>query len=321
MCTFKSIVVFVTGFLLLSCSNKPKSDPSNQLHDSIATTTAKAQIQTYNFPYDLKNPSEKFKVPGELKEISGIDRYKKTKLVCVQDEKGIIYEYDIKKGELKKSVDFGKKGDYEGVANVNDTIYVLESNGNIFQVIDLNSENQRTQEFNTPLNKDNDTEGLCFDSKNNRLLIACKKKAGAGIKNARAIYAFDLKTKQLNESPVYLIDLDEVKSYIAKSDPGKFLSEELKDLSDPKKGDVAFQPSELAIHPISGDIYVIATVGKMLIVLNPAGKIMCMKELDPDLFKQPEGITFMDDGTMLISDEGRGGHGNILKFNYHPNEK
>ena len=278
-------------------------------------------MASYPFPYDLSKPSEKFKLPGELTEISGIDVYKKFKLVCVQDEKGEIYEYDVKKGEVKHSHDFGKKGDYEAIANVNDTIYVLESSGNIFRVTDLNSDLQKTHEFKTSLNKENDSEGLCYDKKNNRLLVACKKKAGAGIKNARAIYAFDLKSGEVDPKPAYLVSIDEVKAYIHKTDRAKFIGQAIKDLLDPEKGDVAFQPSEIAIHPISGDIYLISTVGKILLVLDPSGKIVCIKELDTEVFKQPEGLTFMQDGTMYISDEGQQGHGNILKFDYKEDGK
>lgn len=306
--------------ILLACSGTPKTTVSPPPTDS-TVAVIRDTAGTFIFPYDLSLPSEKFKLPDELTEISGIDVYKKSKLVCVQDEKGNIYEYDLKKGEVKHSVDFAKKGDYEGVANVNDTIYVLESNGDLFRITDFNNDLQHTDEYKTELDKDNDTEGLCYDRKNQRLLIACKKKAGGNIQNARAIYAFDLKRKKLNPKPAYLISLDEVKAYISKADPAKFVGEEIRDLSDPKKGDVAFQPSELAIHPLTGDIYVIATVGKILLVLNPSGKIICIKELDAEMFKQPEGITFMEDGTMYISDEGRGGHGNILKFNYLPNAK
>jgi uncharacterized protein YjiK len=314
------MALLMVASILLSCSNQPQAGQNVSNADS-SNVVAVKDMSSYPFPYDLTNPSERFKLPDELTEISGIDVYKKSKLVCVQDEKGEIYEYDVKKGEVKHSSDFGKKGDYEAVANVNDTIYVLESSGNIFRVTDLNGDQQKTHEFKTSLNKENDSEGLCYDRKNNRLLIACKKKAGAGIKNARAIYAFDLQTGEVNPKPAYLVSIDEVKAYIQKSDRAKFIGQAIKDLLDPEKGDVAFQPSEIAIHPISGDIYLISTVGKILLVLDPSGKIVCIKELNPDIFKQPEGLTFMQDGTMYISDEGQQGHGNILKFNYLQNGK
>src|SRR5437016_3989704 len=124
-----SLIIIIAASILLSCSGKSKTYKQTSKADSSkpdsSVIAAARQIGSYPFPYDLSQPSEKYKLPEELVEISGIDVYKKNKLVCVQDEKGNIYEYDVKKGELKHSIDFGKKGDYEGIANVNDTIYVL----------------------------------------------------------------------------------------------------------------------------------------------------------------------------------------------------
>lgn len=258
-------------------------------------------------------------MPKELREISAIDIYKKSKLICVEDEDGTIFIFDEKKGEVKHPIHFAKKGDYEGIANVHDTIYVLASNGKLYQILYLDSPEQNTTEISTPLDKDNDTEGLCFDSLNHRLLIACKKKPGSGLKGARAVYAFDLRTMTFNKSPVFVIKLDELKSFLAQYDKEKLLNEEIRNLFDPEKGDLTFQPSEIGIHPVTGDVYVISTVGKLMVVLDKEGQLKFIESLDPNLFKQPEGICFKRDGTMFISDEGRSGHGNILEFKYQPN--
>ena len=70
----------------------------------------------------------------------------KNKIACVQDEKGTVYVYDIHKDKLKESVDFGRNKDYEAIANVNDTIYVLKSNGTIYEIDALESTEEQTTE-------------------------------------------------------------------------------------------------------------------------------------------------------------------------------
>ena len=51
--------------------------------------------------------------------------------------------------------------------------------------------------------------------------------------------------------------------------------------------------------------------------MSPKGDFRFVGELPRDLFKQPEGITFeFGDGDMYISNEGKGGVANILKFDY-----
>ncbi|HRI80593.1 MAG TPA: SdiA-regulated domain-containing protein, partial [Cyclobacteriaceae bacterium] len=296
------------------------SPPANEIVTQPAADTV-AVSRGYVFPYDLSVPVEKFKLPDALTEISGIDVYKKSKLVCVQDEKGKVYVYDVKKGELKEEVDFGAKGDYEGVANVNDTIWVLSSDGNLHRITGFNTNQQQTEELKTPLNEDNDTEGLCYDQTGKRLLIACKDKPGASMKGVRAVYSFDLKTNSISTIPAYTIKIDQIKSFLAQHEKEKFVTNELKSLLDPKNGDVTFQPSEIHVHPITNEIYILSSAGNLLLVLSRNNTIQFITTLDPGLFKQPEGITFMEDGTMFISDEGRDGHGNILKFNYQPNAK
>jgi DNA-binding beta-propeller fold protein YncE len=76
----------------------------------------------------------------------------------------------------------------------------------------------------------------------------------------------------------------------------------------------------LAIHPFTRDIYVIASVGKLLVVLNPEGKIKHVIKLPVSVFKQPEGIAFDSAGNLFITNEGRNGKGNILKFLYLKDE-
>lgn len=277
-----------------------------------------SQVATVNSNFDLSKPDNIFILPPKLNEISGITFYKKNRLACVQDEKGKIYIYNTRKEELKEAVDFGKNRDYEGIANVNDTLYVLHSDGNIYEVRGFESDSQTTIQHKTFLTKKNNAEGICFDTEHNRLLIACKGIAGddTTLINKKAIYAFDLTTRTLSAEPVYTIDLDSVRSYVEKFSPSKSFTESMKEKTDPAKGEESFQPSEIAIQPGTNNIYVIASVGKLLIVLNQNGQIIEIDDLDPLIFKQPEGITFDESGNMFISDEGRSGKANILKFNY-----
>src|SRR5205085_5956988 len=108
-------------------------------------------------PFDFEHPDIVLKLPGSLHEISGISFYKKSELACVQDEKGIIYFYNIKKDKLRNEIPFSKDEDYEGIANVNDTLYVLSSKGIIFEV-DSVKEKGYSNSYPTFLSKENNCE-------------------------------------------------------------------------------------------------------------------------------------------------------------------
>ena len=282
--------------------------------------TGRKEQQTYPFHYNLSVPDEHIRLPKKLREISGIDIYNGDNIVAVQDELGKIYVYDVKKDKLRESIGFATDNDYEAIAVANDSIFVLRSNGNIYEILKFDSLNQQSVEYKNFLNKENNTEGLCYDKENNRLLIACKDAAAKGhgkksqrLSGYKAIYAFSLATHTVDKEPAYLIDIGDVRDYISSYDIGDSTKRGggfwTKDEDD-------FAPSDLAINPITHDLYVLCSRGKLLIVLDKSGKINYIHALNPHIFRQPEGITFFPNGDMLISDEGKEHRANILKFSY-----
>lgn len=261
--------------------------------------------------FDVNQPSEVIKLPSTLKEISGITLYSKNKVACVQDEEGKIFIYDFHKDKLKESVDFGKNKDYEAIANVDDTIFVLRSNGTLYEIDALEGNEATSIEYPTFLSKENNCEGLCYDSLNHRLLIACKGRPekGTAKKSMKAVYAFDLTTRELLKEPVLVIDPDLVIAAGKKSEQNKNF---INSLIDEKDQADLFEPSEIAIQNSTGNFYILSSVGKRLAAFSPAGKLLSVVNLDISIFKQPEGLTFNSKGEMMISDEGKGGKANLV---------
>ena len=147
--------------------------------------------------------------------------------------------------------------------------------------------------------------------------MACKAKAGQEktFKHKKGIYAFDLTTKTLGEAPVYFVSLDSVNSYLAKDPAIRKLEKVVEFFSEE---DFDFSPSAIAIHPITGNIFLTSSVGKLLLVLSPNGQIMHIEKLSKKVHPQPEGLCFDPAGTLYISNEGKGEDGLIYRFNYKP---
>lgn len=76
-----------------------------------------------------------------------------------------------------------------------------------------------------------------------------------------------------------------------------------------------FIPFGIAIHPITGKIYVLVHGGKWLVVLNKLYNIVGVNSLKYKLFKQPEGICFTPSGDLLIANEGQDDQGILLYIN------
>jgi len=252
--------------------------------------------------YNLLEPTETFILPQELTEISGLATVNDSILACVQDEAGVIYLYNLNQEKVVERHRFAGGGDFEGIEIVGDQAYVLKSNGNIYQ---YSFENKTTNTIKTLLKRANNAEGLSFDSLNNRLLIACKNQAGLGGEKlpGKAVYSYNLATG-FAPDPVFLITPIELEWWNEKqANPLR--------LTNRKK---AFMPSAIAIHPESRDIFMLATVGKLLMVLSPTGKLKHVVPLSPRVFRQPEGICFTSSGHLIISNEGQDGNGKIHLF-------
>ncbi len=256
-------------------------------------------------------------MPSSLEEISGISWAGVGKLACIQDEKGIIFCYNLDEEKVVSEVKFGKDGDYEDISVLKSTAYILKSNGQIFQIKNYTGKDSEVIKHKTLLSEKNDAEGMAFDPSANRLLIACKGSPSYEKENPykgfRAVYYFDLETLQLYDKPLYLVDLRNIDAYRDQGNFAQFSSKLAKILgiTDPY---ASFRPSGIAIHPLTDEIYIISSVGKLMVVLDREGYILGIQSLDPMLFRQPEGICFSPEGDLYISNEGKGGKGYILKF-------
>ena len=305
-------------FFFASCEEPV---PSNEANTAETTTVEKPKEEKLVkksepsvIPYQLDAPSATMDLPNDLAEISGLGLSEDgLTLLANNDEEGKIFFVDINNGQIVNKIKFAKKGDYEGIERVGDKIYVVTSSGKIYEVDGKGGEKQDAIKHKTLLGMSNDVEGLAYDAAQNRLLLACKNKAGEGeeFKGKRGVYGFDLSTNTLSEQPVFLIDREKIQEYTM--DHPAYLEKILENFT-PDQAASAFSPSGIAIHPLTKNIYILSSVGKLLLVLKQNGTILHIEKLDKTILKQPEGICFDNDGTMYISSEGKGGNGKILTY-------
>jgi uncharacterized protein YjiK len=251
----------------------------------------------YQFPYHLVNPDKSWELPESLVEISGLSYIDNNRLACIQDESGIIYVFNQMDGKVEREIYFGNNDDYEDIQIINDDAWVLKSNGTLYKVTDyLKAQKPEVKNYPTALSGKNDTEGLAYDPVQRNLLIACKEHPYIGEiigEEGKAIYSFDPENKSSALEPFLLVKMDTIKYY---------------------KGDSTFAPSGVAIHPITGNIFILGSVGRILIILSRKGEMRAMIKLNPGIFRQPEGICFSPDGILYIASEGDGIEGTLLRF-------
>ena len=272
-------------------------------------------FQKENGWFNLLEPEYMLSLPYELREISGLTDFNYDQIACVQDEDGIIYIYDLNSNSIIERIPFGTSGDYEGLTKVDSIFYVLRSDASLFTVKNLNDS---IQIDSTRLGVPSwNNEGLCYDERDNRLLIAPKSKLGKGpeFKDSRAIYQVKLDGKSLKETPLFMISVTEIMNFALERNiplPMK----EVHNFSDSLDYHLKFYPSSLSVHPKTDDIYVISAIDRTMAVFEKSGKLVNFITLDPTLFNKPEGITFLPNGDMIITNEGQMGTPTLLRFNW-----
>lgn len=238
----------------------------------------------------------RWELPAVLTEVSGIEYLGSNRFACIQDEQGTIYIYNTASGTIEKEIPFAGAGDFEGIAITGNTAYAVQSDGKIFEVTNFQSAKPSVKTYATPLTAKQNVEGLTYDAKNGRLLLAIKG-AEPGNETYKGIYAFSLQSKQLLPEPVYRIQLtDPVFGGIRQ-----------------KKAANVMQPSELEIHPTTGDIYVSEGASPKLLIMDAGGRKKKLYTLSSADFPQAEGLAFSPTGELFVSNEGGTGKGTIVQ--------
>ena len=236
---------------------------------------------------------QKWELPSELKEVSGIAYMDEQRFACIQDEDGIIFIFNTASGKIEERIPFAGPGDYEGIALKGNTAFVVRADGKVYEV-DMKIGESSTKEYNTFLTAEQNVEGLFYEPNKDRLLLAIKGDE-PGAKDYKGVYEFDLSKKTLLEEPVFKIDS---KGEDSNKSGGK------------KQKSV--MPSELAIHPLTNKIYITDGPAAKLLVMDGSGKFERSFQLGKE-FVQAEGLTFSPKGEVFISNEGTKQPANILK--------
>lgn len=256
------------------------------------------QKEQKNYPspagYDLSKPA-RIVLPLELDEISGVSFYDKdTSIFAISDDRGAIFK--IKPNISITKWKFSHGADYEDIARVDSTFFILQSNGDLYRV-NYNGNIPAIKSFSFPQNNGNEFETLYYDSAAKKLILICKD-CESDKKKQLTTFSFNPLTGTFSDSS-YTIPVTKISELI-------------------KAEKTKFKPSAAAINPVTGDLFIVSSVNKLLVIADREGHAKEVYRLDPKLFKQPEGITFSTKGDLVISNEfAESGTADLLIFKYN----
>jgi len=254
--------------------------------------------RSYQSPpgYNFSRPYV-YKLPAILDEISGLFFYPKDSgIFAIQDEKGWLFKIHLKNPLQIERWKFSNGADYEDLALVDSTFYVLKSKGAVEKFRFATPDSVSLQSMPVGAGK-NEFETLYYDSTIHQLILICKNCEQDTRKEVTS-FAFDPSSNTF--SSAFKIETATIREELGEDD--KF----------------RFKPSAAAIHPLTGELYIIASVNHVLTILNKDHSVKRAYKIDPGLFKQPEGLTFTPKGDLIISNEvADRGAAEILFFKYN----
>lgn len=262
----------------------------------IPVTDSAKQLMTKT-GYDFTSPDEKMELGKHLHEISGMAYVPERNLILTEnDEKGDIFVLDFKnKKDNEGKIKFGGKGDYEDIVYTDSAVYMLVSSGTVVKV-ETRDSSFSTKEYVLAKQGTNEFEAMYMDADGKSLILLCKD-CDHEKNEIRMAHRFNLATNSFDPAPAYTIKIAEIQAL----------------LNDSK---AEFKPSAAGINPVNGKLYIVASVGKILVIADRNGKVEEVIPLNPVLYNQPEGMTFAPNGDLYISNEGGEGIATILKFIY-----
>jgi uncharacterized protein YjiK len=245
--------------------------------------------------YDLSG-GYRYTLPSVLNEISGLSWFSKDSSVfAINDEKGFLFKIHFTNPLKIERWKFGNGADYEDIVLLDSNFYVLKSKGSVEKFRFNAGDSISVEPFAIPVQGKNEFETLYYDDALHRIIAVCKN-CDQDNKSQLTSFGFNPATNAFDTSII-------------------INTEKIKDLAGEDK---RLKPSAAAVHPVTGELFLIASLNKLLVVFNKDHTIKAAYHLDPKTFKQPEGIAFTSKGDLLISNESaNSGAPDILIFKYN----
>lgn len=249
--------------------------------------------------YTLEAASQQqWYLPPRLQEVSALAMTADQRLLAIDDELAVIYELDWQEGGLVKAFALGDpavRGDFEGLAVVNDTVYLMQSDGDIY-VAPEGQDGERVDfvRYKSKVGDECEFEGLATDIRRNRLLLLCKglhKKADIEV---LSIYPWLLDEHKVDQSARIALPVHDISAALRTR---------------------RLHPSGLAVDPATGHLLIVAARERALIELTAVGEFVAARRL-PLAMRHPqaEGIEVAASGRIIIADEGGKGRARLSTY-------
>lgn len=231
-----------------------------------------------------------------MREISGLAVTASGELLAVDDERAVVYELDYEVGRVLREFAVGDptlRGDFEGLAILGRALYLMDSAGDLYRSsVGTDGAHSHVEFLPTNLGDECEFEGLA--GLGARLFLLCKSRYESADADGLMVFAWDTEANRLVSDEHVVLPEAEILAAIGKQ---------------------RLNPSGMAVHPETGNWFIVAARQAALIEMTPAGRLLSTRLLPgDDRHPQAEGIEFTRDGRLLLADEGGKGKARLTMY-------
>lgn len=280
-------VLLAVAALYVGACGQPETAPA-----SAQSTAVSSAMSLFTAEPDLQ-----WRLPGRLREISGLSVSADGRVFGHDDEHAIVYEIDVARGALVKSFSVGDsmRGDFEGLAiTPSGDFWLTTSQGRVFRFREgADGARVEVESFDTGLANVCEIEGLAYLASEQSLILACKQHESRAMRGTLALYIW----REGAPATLWrsLPERDVVRA----------------------AGVSRFRPSSLEIDSQTGRLLLLSARDPALAELSPDGVLLSARALG-EAHTQAEGVTVLPDGAMVIADEGGDGRALLSRYPRRP---
>ncbi len=264
-----------------------------------APPAARAALDTV----DLRSSAAiRVALPDALREISGLATTADGRLITHGDERAIVHELDARRGRSVRTfaLDGRRRGDFEGVAVVDDRLFLMTSDGWLYETrADAGRDGASTSAtaYDTGLGASCELEGLAYEPSDRSLLRGCKHPRTRALRGRVTLFRWSVDRRASGRPSAASVAVSVAESAATRG-----------------TGAGAFATSAVERDPRTGHYVLVAGPQRLLAEVTPAGVVVATRRLDHALHPQPEGIAFLGDSALLIADEGGSGRATLTRY-------
>ena len=236
-------------------------------------------------------------LPMGIESFSDIAFLDSTILICLQEDKSSLVLFDLSSNQVSTPITINLPNKIIDFSRIDSTIILLDDQVQVHFLLPPYDSSSLVTENDILGNWK--SAATCIHESTKRMFILTQNNFDVDNPVSNSIYTYTISKRKLNEKALFDISISDIEMFAIENNiatpQNKFT-----DLSD-SLSQLIFNPSAMAIHPKTNEIYILSSENRSIVVFNQFGEVQDLFFLDEKLVSNPKAMTFHPSGDLLIS--------------------